>query len=88
MLGLIYDNPDALYIDEVQRGALSVCAELAELVVHPGSAKREDFVDDCLRFIARSKLDGVIILPPVSENKELAAKAQEMLIVIRKACVS
>lgn len=79
LLGLIYDNPDALYIDEVQRGALSVCAELGyELVVHPGSAKREDFVDDCLRFIARSKLDGVIILPPVSENKELAAALRDV----------
>ncbi|WP_217877195.1 LacI family DNA-binding transcriptional regulator [Pseudoalteromonas shioyasakiensis] len=79
LLGLIYDNPDALYIDEVQRGALSVCAELGyELVVHPGSAKREDFVDDCLRFISRSKLDGVIILPPVSENKELAAALRDV----------
>ncbi|GAA78412.1 LacI family DNA-binding transcriptional regulator [Pseudoalteromonas fuliginea] len=78
LLGLIYDNPDALYIDQVQRGALSVCAELGyELVVHPGSSKHEDFIDDCLRFISRSKLDGVIILPPVSENKALAAALRE-----------
>ncbi|MDT0602514.1 LacI family DNA-binding transcriptional regulator [Thalassotalea castellviae] len=74
LLGLIYDNPDALYIDEVQRGALSVCSALGyELVVHPCHSKSPDFIDDCLSFIARSKLDGVIILPPVSENKALAA---------------
>ncbi len=79
LLGLIYDNPDALYIDEVQRGALSVCAELGyELVVHPGSSKRDDFISDCLSFISRSKLDGVIILPPVSENKALAAALREI----------
>lgn len=74
LFGLIYDNPDALYIDQVQRGALSVCSALGyELVVHPCHSENPDFIDDCLSFIARSKLDGVIILPPVSENKALAA---------------
>lgn len=78
LLGLIYDNPDALYIDQVQRGALSVCSDLGyELVVHPCHSKSADFIEDCLYFIARSKLDGVIILPPVSENKALAAAIRE-----------
>ncbi len=36
LLGMIYDNPDALYINDVQRGVLSVCREFGyELVVHP-----------------------------------------------------
>ena len=36
LLGLIYDNPDALYLDDVQRGVLEVCSQLGyELVVHP-----------------------------------------------------
>ena len=36
MLGMIYDNPDALYIDAVLRGVLSVCRESGyELVIHP-----------------------------------------------------
>ncbi len=78
LLGLIYDNPDALYIDQVQRGALSVCSELGyELVVHPSHSKSTDFISDCLSFISRSKLDGVIILPPMSENKELAAAIRD-----------
>ncbi|MGX9461258.1 LacI family DNA-binding transcriptional regulator [Shewanella sp. A14] len=78
LLGLIYDNPDALYIDQVQRGALDVCSELGyELVVHPCQSKAVDFISDCLSFISRSKLDGVIILPPVSENKALAAAIRE-----------
>ncbi|MDN4501096.1 LacI family DNA-binding transcriptional regulator [Alteromonadaceae bacterium BrNp21-10] len=74
LLGLIYDNPDALYIDQVQRGVLDVCTEHGyELVVHPCHSRQTDFIQECGRFISRSKLDGVIILPPVSENKELAA---------------
>ena len=33
LLGMIYDNPDALYINDVQRGVLSVCREFGyELV--------------------------------------------------------
>lgn len=74
LLGLIYEHYDSLSIEQVQRGALSVCADLGyELVVHPCKSAEAAFVDECLRSIAKSKLDGVIILPPVSENKELAA---------------
>ncbi|WP_448212950.1 LacI family DNA-binding transcriptional regulator [Colwellia sp. MEBiC06753] len=73
LLGLIYDNPDALYIDQVQRGALDICTSLGfELVVHPCQWNKNDFIADCLTFISRSQVDGVLILPPVSESKELA----------------
>jgi len=74
LLGLIYDNFDSLSIVQVQQGALGVCADLGyELVVHPCRSSENDFIDECLNAIKRSKLDGVIILPPVSENKKLAA---------------
>jgi LacI family transcriptional regulator len=73
LLGLIYDNPDALYIDQVQRGALQICTKLGyELIVHPCDWKSENFVEGCLDFVARSRVDGVLILPPVSESKLLA----------------
>ncbi|MEE2000202.1 MULTISPECIES: LacI family DNA-binding transcriptional regulator [Alkalimonas] len=73
LLGLIYDNPDALYLDSVQRGVLEVCSNLGyELVVHPCRYQSPTLVQDCLRFISRSKLDGIIVLPPVSELEELA----------------
>lgn len=73
LLGLIYDNPDALYINDVQRGVLSVCREFGyELVVHPCDMISDRLKDEALNFVSRSKLDGVIILPPVSENNDLA----------------
>lgn len=73
LLGVIYDNPDALYIDQVQRGVLSVCTKLGyELVVHPCHWKSDDFIQDCENFIKRSGVDGVLILPPVSESNDLA----------------
>lgn len=73
LLGLIYDNPDALYIDQVQRGVLEICSSLGyELVVHPCHWKQDNFIEDCLNFINRSRVDGVIIIPPVSESSLLA----------------
>lgn len=78
LLGLVYDNPDALYIDQVQRGALSICSELGyELVVHPCKWHEPDFVENCLKFIGRSNVDGLLILPPVSESRELAKALQQ-----------
>jgi LacI family transcriptional regulator len=72
LLGMIYDNPDALYIDEVQRGVLSVCREVGyELVVHPCD-RNDKLTSEAIAFVNRSKLDGVIVLPPVSEDNDLA----------------
>lgn len=73
LIGLIYDNPDALYIDQVQRGVLSICSQQGyELVVHPCHYRNDDFISNCVNFVRRSNIDGVIVLPPVSESNELA----------------
>ena len=73
LLGMIYDNPGALYINDVQRGVLSVCREFGyELVVHPCDMYSETLTEEAIGFVNRSKLDGVIILPPISENNDLA----------------
>lgn len=73
LLGMIYDNPDALYINDVQRGVLSVCREFGyELVVHPCDMKSDTLINEAVNFASRSKLDGVVILPPISENNDLA----------------
>lgn len=89
LIGLIYDNPDALYIDQVQRGVLTVCREKGyELVVHPCRYKADDLIDDCISFVRRSNIDGVIVLPPVSESRDLAAAFRERAIkYVRMASV-
>lgn len=72
-LGLVYDNPDPLYIDAVQRGVLSVCGPAGyDLVVHPCDYNSRRLVEDVRLFIDRSRVDGVVILPPVSELQHLA----------------
>jgi LacI family transcriptional regulator len=90
LLGMIYDNPDALYIDEVQRGVLSVCSELGyELVVHPCDANSDFPTGEAIAFVNRSKLDGVIILPPISEDNDLAgALGKEEVPYVRLAAIA
>lgn len=74
LLGMIYDNPDAFYVEEVQRGVISICREFGyELVVHPCDMNSDSLINEAANFVTRSKLDGVLILPPISENDELAA---------------
>lgn len=78
LLGMIYDNPNGLFINDVQRGVLSVCRESGyELVVHPCDMKADTLINEAVTFANRSKLDGVIILPPVSENNDLAAALEQ-----------
>jgi LacI family transcriptional regulator len=73
LIGLIYDNPNASYVINVQEGALAALRRMGyELVVHPCDRSGEQFLADMRGLVSRQKLDGVILLPPVSENAELA----------------
>jgi LacI family transcriptional regulator len=89
LLGLIYDNPDALFIDEAQRGVLNVCRELGyELVIHP-CGETDALCSEVVGSVKRSKLDGVIVLPPLSEDHDLAgALAREEVPYVRLAAVA
>ena len=72
LLGLIYDVP-TLFINDVQKGILSVCGDAGyELVVHVCHIDSNQLIDDVVRFVDRANLDGVIILPPVSDLDDLA----------------
>jgi LacI family transcriptional regulator len=71
LLGLIYDIP-TLFTNEVQKGVFNVSAlEGYDIVVHPCESDSPKLVDDVRRFVRRSKVDGIIMLPPVSEMKDL-----------------
>ncbi|NND35734.1 MAG: LacI family DNA-binding transcriptional regulator [Gammaproteobacteria bacterium] len=71
LLGLIYDVP-TLFVNDVQKGLLSVCHDVGyDIVVHPCEIGSGRLIDDVRRFVNRSKVDGVIMLPPVSEIPEL-----------------
>jgi LacI family transcriptional regulator len=79
LIGLVYDNPNAQYIVNIQEGVLGALRRSGyELVVHPSDRTSATFHADVKSLIARQKLDGVILLPPISEDQALARILKEM----------
>jgi LacI family transcriptional regulator len=73
LIGLVYDNPNAPYVVNIQEGALAALRRMGyELVVHPCDRTSENFLPEIRELISRQKLDGIILLPPVSEIDALA----------------
>jgi LacI family transcriptional regulator len=78
LIGLIYDVP-TLFINDIQKGILNVCSDAGyDLVVHACHIEHEDLFEDVLGFVERAKLDGVIILPPVSLLDRLAESLDQI----------
>ncbi len=77
MIGLAYDLP-TLHIADIQKGILEVCYKSGlELVIHACHSETDKLVDEVLDFVNRSKVDGLIVLPPVSDINELIAALNE-----------
>lgn len=81
LIGLLHDDPNAAVLDLVQRGIFTVCAERGyELVVHPCRITSDRLVEDVLAFARRSRADGLVLTPPVSESAALAQALLESAI--------
>jgi LacI family transcriptional regulator len=72
LIGLVHDDPKALAVEAVQRGLSPLLGEHGfELVVHPCSHSAVGLLEDVRRFIDRSRVDGLVLLPPLSELAQL-----------------
>lgn len=79
LIGMVHDDPNALSLDAVQRGIATRCAEDGyELVVHPVKQKSAELVEEIVRFARRSRVDGLILLPPISENADIPAALSQI----------
>ena len=73
LVGLIHDNPNAQMVLGVQQGILEALQGTEfELVVRPVDRRSPAMLDDIRDLLERQRLYGVVILPPISENDELA----------------
>ncbi|WP_462151259.1 LacI family DNA-binding transcriptional regulator [Pseudoalteromonas xiamenensis] len=71
-VGLVYDNPNAYYVIDMQNGVLSRCRrEGYELVIHPCSYSDENMVEEFQTMIKRSRLAGLVLTPPLSEQQDI-----------------
>ena len=79
LIGLVFDNPTAQYIVNIQYGVLDALRDSGyELVVHPCDSKSEGYIDGIRRFVRQQKLHGVILIPRVSEDQALAETLREI----------
>lgn len=77
-LGLVYDNPNPYYIISVQNGALSVCRDMGfGLQIHPCDSTSPDLAGELRDLVRRSRLAGLVLAPPMSEQDTLIASLTE-----------
>ncbi|WP_158880934.1 LacI family DNA-binding transcriptional regulator [Rhodanobacter sp. L36] len=71
-LGLVYDNPNAHYVINMQRGVLSVCRTSGfGLQIHPCDSSSPTLATELCELVRRSRLAGLVLAPPMSEQAEL-----------------
>lgn len=74
LIGLLYGNVSSSYLVNVQTGVLEVCnGDHYGLVLHPCSGAPEDLVDEIENFMTQSRVDGLVLTPPISDYAPLIA---------------
>lgn len=79
LIGIIHDNPNAQMILNMQQGILEALRDTEfEMVVRPVDRGSATMMEDVRSFITRQRLYGIVILPPISENDDLARLCDEL----------
>jgi LacI family transcriptional regulator len=79
LIGLIFDNPTAQYVMNIQYGVLDVLRGTDfELVVHPCDSRQPDYIDGVLKFVQQQRPWAVLLVPRVSEDQALASALQAL----------
>jgi len=77
LIGLVYDVP-TLFINDIQKDILEIIEDEGyELVVHACHFPNKRLAEDITRFVNRANLDGIIVLPPVSDLDGLGKELEK-----------
>ena len=69
VLGLLYGNPSANYVIDIQEGVLSICRPQGyDLLIHPCNHRDENLTKEIIDMIHQKRIDGLILTPPLSDN--------------------
>lgn len=69
VLGLLYGNPSANYVIDIQEGVLSICRPQGyDLLIHPCDHRDENIAKEIMDLIHQKRIDGLILTPPLSDN--------------------
>jgi LacI family transcriptional regulator len=72
LVALLYDNPSTAYIIALQKGALRACRENNYgLIIDPCDRHSPDLVADTRTLVRRSRIDGLLLTPPLCDRADL-----------------
>ena len=72
IIGLIYDNPNPVYISEIMDGVLNYCHKMEyAVIIHPCKFEKRDLTTVMQNLIEKTRMKGMILTPPLSDSKEL-----------------
>lgn len=78
-VGYIYDNPNAYYVIDMQRGLLDACRKHGyELLIHPTNAKSSGIVQEVIDLVQHARLAGLVLTPPFSEMPDITAALEQI----------
>jgi len=73
-ISLLYDNPCAHYVANVQTGVLSACEKYGyDLIVHPRSSPGYELAREVISLYHQARFDGVLLTPPLCDNATIVA---------------
>ncbi|HEX7853976.1 MAG TPA: LacI family DNA-binding transcriptional regulator [Sphingobium sp.] len=79
MIAFLYNNPTPGYTADIQIGAANRCLELGyHLVVEPMPLTGVDRFEVLERLVAGLRPDGVFLVPPLSDDRELLKKLKDL----------
>ena len=72
LIAMLYDNPSSNYLMEVELGVLDACqSQHYHLMLAPLVYGAKDIVENVEALVAQSRLDGVVLTPPITDDPAL-----------------
>lgn len=72
MIGLLFNNPNPVYVQSLYLGAQPYCRENNyHLILEPVRSAGEESIASIYEFIRQTRVDGLILTPPLSDERGL-----------------
>ena len=79
LVAMLYDNPSSNYLMEVELGVLDACqSQHYNMMLAPLVYDAKDIVAKVEALVAQSRLDGVVLTPPITDDPALLKRLDEL----------
>ena len=79
LVAMLYDNPSSNYLMEVELGVLDACqAQHYNMMLAPLAYDATDVVSKVESLVVQSRLDGVVLTPPITDDAALLERLDQL----------